>query len=364
MNKPTLVIDALSQKKNKAFGFQEYLFNLLNDLYNYSDRLNYSKVLIVCDFSEIDSFSRFSDKFEILGFKVFNLPHRLFLQTYLPFKLKLNKQDVVLNLVNYSGLWKRSKNILVIHDLLYLRKELLKNKLMRLQRLIWVGRSIALADTIVAISDYTKNDILRNFKVSKSQKVLRIYNYFNFEKFGNEYVNSEINSEHYFLAVSSAAYHKNSVTILRAFEKFCQLNSNVKMVFVGSINEENANLFYQKMPDNIKQRIEIKSNVSNQELSLLYKNCKAYISASFFEGLGMPVVEAMYFNATLLLSDIEVFREITNGEAIFFNQNSSNSLCEAMLKSNETCIESRQQILDKFSSINTSLKYIDALNNV
>lgn len=363
--KRILVIDALVYERNKAFGFQEYLFNLLNYFYIHRDSILFERIILICDEKQIDDFTRFGDKFDIVGYKISNLFLRYIIQTKAPFDLKLKKSDVVLNLCNYSALFKRAKNVLVIHDLLYLRKDLLKSVLMRFQRKLYVPRSVSLADLVIAISDFTKCDILEHLKNSSNVPVVKIYNYFNFDKFIIDYSrNKENNIDSYFLSVSSSAYHKNTITVLKAFEKFCQHNDDKKMYFVGLISEPSSLQYYNQLDPEIKARIKIFSNISNSELGVLYNECDAYISASLFEGLGMPIIEAMFFNAQLIISDLKITREITDNKAFFFNPISYEELFVIMLNIKKAKTDTRSYVLDKFSSDETSRKYVEKINEI
>lgn len=358
----TLVIDALIYERNKAFGFQEYLFNLLDYFYKRRDSILFTQIILICNKKAVKDFTKFNDKFDIVSYNYSNLFMRFYIQTSVPYNLKLKKTDVILNLYNYSAIFKRTKNILVIHDLLYLRKDLLHNKLIRFQRFFHVPRSIFLADLVIAISDFTKSEILNNFNHSSSIPIIKIYNYFNFDKFHGDTSNDRDNSESYFLCVSSSAFHKNTITILKAFEKFCKFNQDKKIYFIGSITENSTLIYYNQLSAEIKNRIKIYSNISNEELGILYNECDAYISASLFEGLGMPIVEAMYFNTQLILSDLDVTREITGNQAHFFNPYSYEDLFEIMLNIKKVKTDTRLYILDRFSANNTSKIYIDKLN--
>lgn|GEM_PF-2112593 len=359
------MIDALVYERNKAFGFQEYLFNLLNYFYAHRDSIFFERIILICDEKQIDDFAQFENKFDIIGYKVSNLFLRFVIQTKVPFDLKLKKKDVVLNLCNYSGLFKRAKSVLVIHDLLYLRKDLLQSRLMRLQRKFYVPRSISLADLVIAISDFTKNDILDNFKKKSDVPIIKIYNYFNFDKFGVDISDYEKrNTDSYLLSVSSSAFHKNTITVLMAFEKFCQYNEDKKMYFVGLISEPSALEYYNQLAPEVKERIKIFSYISNTELGMLYNECDAYISASLFEGLGMPIIEAMFFNAQLIISDLKVTREITANKAFFFNPICYEELFEIMLNIKKAKTDTRSYVLDKFSSDETSKKYVEKINEI
>jgi glycosyltransferase involved in cell wall biosynthesis len=361
----TLIIDALVYKKYKAFGFQEYLFNLLDYFHVYRTDILCDRIIVICDITQLQDFKKYEEKFEIIGYKIPNLFYRFIIQSYVPFKLDLDKSDVILNLCNYSSLIKRCKHILVVHDLLYLRKDLLKNFLMRTQRKIYIPRSLLLADVIIAISEFTKDDILQNFKISPKTYILKIYNYFNFNKFKIDIQKTKMLIEgNYFLCVSSSEFHKNTITILKAFEKYCIQNEDSKLCIVGSIKDLTTFSFYEQLNPNVKERIQIFSNISNSELGLLYERCQAFISATFFEGLGMPIIEAMYFNAQLILSDIQICREVTNNQAVFFDPYSFEDLFDKMVNFKKEITNSYLFELEKFSPENTSQKYIDVINKL
>jgi len=365
MKRRTLVIDALVYKKNKAFGYQEYLFNLLDYFFLQSDKLNYNKIIIVCDRTQLEDFKKFENKFILKGLNASNVLFRIYHQHLLYLSFKLNKNDTILFTGNYSALFKSCNYILVIHDLLYLRKQLLPNFLMRFQRHLFVPRSVAISNIIITISEFTKKDILNNFKFVDSKKIFTIYNYFNFSKYDENSKTIEKSSEsNYFLTISSQAFHKNTITVLKAFERYCNNEKESDLFVVGKLSIKEDLRFYERLPQDIKSRIKIFSNISNLELSHLYKGSKAYISASLFEGLGMPLVEAMYFNIPLIISNLEVFKEIADNKSFFFNPLDDLELYELMLKININKMNMLEYDINQFSAENTSERYIEILNNI
>jgi glycosyltransferase involved in cell wall biosynthesis len=360
-----LIIDALAYESGKAYGFQEFMFNLLDYFYQNRQSLKFDQVVIVCISNQKNEFDRFKDKFHIIDFRVTNIFVRLYYQQIMPLLLDVVKSDVILNLYNYSAFFVFSKNVLVVHDLLYLRKKFLPVWYIRLHRRLFITRSIFNADHIIAISEFTKRDILNNIKLSHNKNISVVYNYFNFTKYDfKRELSDEILNCNFFLCVSSSAFHKNIVTVLKAFEKFCESNKEFYLYFVGKITDIESLDYYKKLMADVKNRIKVFSDISNQSLGNLYAHCTAYISASFFEGLGMPIVEAMYFKAHLLISDIAVFREITKNSALFFDPNSVPELVQQMIRIKETNNYINYINLSDFSAINTSEKYIKILNSV
>ncbi len=361
----SLIIDALIFHDGKAYGYQEYLFNLLDYFAEHRNSFDYERIVLVCPKSQVKSFEKYNSAFEIIGFNAENKKNHLLVQNRMEKLLKLRKNDVVLFTYNYSSLFKHCKHVLVVHDLLYLRKNYLPKRLMRLQRMLFVPISLKKADKIIAISDFTKRDIINNYRVDFS-KINTIYNYFNFNKYRpvENYFKCE---RPYFVSICSTAYHKNTVSVLKAFKIFCEQDNEHDIVFIGALSDKTSDAFieYDSLPNDIKKRIHILSHISNEELGMIYRNAECFISLTLFEGLGMPIVEAMYFNLPLILSDLEVCREVVGNEkANFVNPFDIETIKEIMLEiTGETKnIKSQALIQERFSQENTSGKYIEILN--
>lgn len=357
-----LVIELLGLEKKKAYGFREYVFNLLDYFYNHREDIPYTHIIIWCKNTERELFSRFMEKFEIVAIPYSSYIKKHWLQTYLPIKYGLGKQDLLFSPGNISGLLKHSTEILTIHDLLFKRKDWLPNRWMRWQREILIPISIRKADRIVAISQFTRTDVERYYPVAKG-KIEVIYNSFNFEKYERQET-SEIGVP-YFLAISTNANYKNQKTILKAYKLYFSKGGGKKLVIVGKLNEgTEAYNVYQHLPAEVKMNIVWMSGVSNQELGALYRDASCFISASKFEGLGMPVVEAMSFGLPVLLSDIPPHREVSMNKGEYFNPSDVGTLSEKMLKMSFDKREYGIDIRTKFSEENTSAKYIELINRI
>lgn len=356
------VIELLGLEKGKAYGYQEYIFNLLHYFYHNKDDINYKNIIIWCKSSEVCLFDSYRDKFLIQGFKYSSYLHRFWLQTILPIKFKLNSDDLLFSPGNTSGLIKVCPEILTIHDLLFKRKKWMPNKLMRIQRQNLLPLSIKKADAIVSISKFTKEDILYYYPQAEKKMVV-IYNFFNFNKFEGD-VDSELLGD-YFLTISSNLDYKNQITILKAFHKYCNDGGGASLVIVGRINNDSeAGCYLSTLPHGIKEKIVIKCNISNAELGAIYRGASCFISASKFEGLGMPVVEAMSFGIPVLLSDIPPHREVSMNKGIYFKPEDTEGLTLKMLKMNFGVRDYAKDIRLMFSEENTSARYVELINRV
>ena len=357
-----LVLELLVIRNGVSSGYQEYVFNLLNYFYDHRDEISYKQIIIWCNAKESEAFSSYKEKFEIKGFKVGSYWRRFWLQSFLPIKEKLTKNDLLFSPGNTSGLIKRSLEVLTIHDLLFKRKDWLPIRAMRWHRNIMIPISIKKADKIIAISNFTKDDILHYYPKGKG-KIEVVYNSMNFAKFDHERIANT--NGNYFLAICSNAYHKNLKTILKAFGTYCNNGGTMNLFFVGRIGSSgHAYEAYNILPENVKERIITKAGIPNAELGALYENASCYVSASLFEGLGMPVVEAMYYNLPVLLSDIPPHREVSMNLGTYFHPLDSDELAHKMLTIDTQKMSYKDEVVKAFSEKETSAKYIEHFNSL
>jgi glycosyltransferase involved in cell wall biosynthesis len=130
----------------------------------------------------------------------------------------------------------------------------------------------------------------------------------------------------YFLYVGNAYPHKNLDKLIEAFNIFKNGNKNVKLLFVGK-----DDFFYKRLEKDTKDAsIVFLHDVSDKELSVLYKNSIALISASLMEGFGLPAIEAVSRECLVMLSDTPSFKEVLGDGAIYFNPENSEEIAEKM----------------------------------
>lgn len=355
-----LVIDLLVMERHKSYGFQEYILNLLGYFHRHREDVLFDKIVIICKRGEESLFAEYSRLFDIVSYPYQSYLKRLWIQTMFPIWLKLKEHDVLLSPGNYTGLIKRCPTVLVIHDLLYKRKGLLKNRMMRYQRELFVPYSIRNADKVIAISKYTADDI-RHYYPWVGDKICVVHNYLDFLKFSTTPSTSK---GLYLLAVSSNQYHKNLHTLIRAYGMYADVGGELPLLLVGVLDETTpAGKVYEQLPEPTRKRVIFRADISNEELGKLYQNAACYVSASLFEGLGMPIAEAMYFNLPVLISDGKVFREVSLGRGRYFNPLNADELCKLLLGVDGDKCNYSKDIITMFSEEKTSAKYVDIINN-
>lgn len=116
---------------------------------------------------------------------------------------------------------------------------------------------------------------------------------------------SRIIKEKIILIVASLSMRKNILMVINAFlQSTCY--TEYKLIVIGS----NIDIYKHDEIINSNTKIEFYKNISDQELSQWYMRAQYFVSMSSYEGFGLPVLEALYYNCTVICSNIEVYKEL------------------------------------------------------
>ena len=357
-----LVIEVLYFERNKAYGAQEFLFNLLDYFYERREDISYDRIIIACRDTQQDAFERYKGRLETFGVKHNNgYLARFMAVARLPKMLNMGNDDLLFSPGNHSGLIYKGPQVLVIHDLLFRHEDLMHNRAFRMQRQLYVPRSIRLANKVIAISKATAKEIEDSYDFANG-KVVTVYNYMNFNKYDR--FGRGVDGG-YFLVVSASYYHKNIETIIKAFNQYVDDGGTRSLYYVGSIQPDSELArTIESCTTSARERIKVISHISNKELGELYNNASAFISASLYEGFGMPIAEAMSFNLPVLLADTDIHREISLDLAEYFSPLDYRYLAKLMQNVGSDRKTYANTIIEKYSETNTSRHYVEIINEM
>lgn len=117
----------------------------------------------------------------------------------------------------------------------------------------------------------------------------------------------------YFFTVASRSAHKNLQSI---FEAFKQVDSDLKLVVAGGSYKT---IFQTPTHESLPENVELLDYISDEELKALYENARAFIFPSFYEGFGLPVLEAMRCGCPVLCSNAASLPEVAGNSALYFD---------------------------------------------
>ncbi len=176
---------------------------------------------------------------------------------------------------------------------------------------------------IIAVSKFTKEDIIDQFKIDK-EKIIVTYEGVSDGLVSNENLNKAKVLEHYnifepyILYVGNAYPHKNLECLINEFASIRDEHKDLSLVLVGG-----EDYFYKRLKNKVKERnlagMIFTGFVPDSELSLVYKHAKAYVFPSKFEGFGLPPLEAMTQSCPVISSNKTCMPEILGEAAIYFD---------------------------------------------
>jgi glycosyltransferase involved in cell wall biosynthesis len=278
------------------------------------------------------------------------------LKEFFMFPIKdVNKCDVYFT-PNYnipSGI--RCRKFCFIHDLLYLDMPELTTRIKRTVLYLYAIRAVKICKKVFTVSEFSKSRISHYFgNVEKIQKII-VSIPESFRKYLKTFGENEISKseEDFFLFVGNVKKHKGLDILIKAFELLN--DKDIKLYIVGK--KDSFQTGFTEILNCQNPNIVFTGYLSNTELYECYRNAKAVIQPSYYEGFGIPPLEALYLGTSVILSDIDVFKEIYgNLPVIFFKSGDVNDLSEKMksIVSDKVSVD----VLDKMFDFNRSVEII------
>jgi glycosyltransferase involved in cell wall biosynthesis len=130
----------------------------------------------------------------------------------------------------------------------------------------------------------------------------------------------------YFLCVSNRRGHKNEAGLLKAFAAVV-VGNDVKLVLTGRPSPEVEAIIQE---EELASRVVFTGLVPEDELPALYRGAIALVFPSFYEGFGLPVVEAMACGTPVITSDVTSLPEVAGGAALLVDPHSVQDIAAAM----------------------------------
>ena len=183
-----------------------------------------------------------------------------------------------------------------------------------------IRRCAEQADIVIAISEYTKSDIINYFHLPEDKIKVVYCGLNNPDKYRAPLSGKKIErfeGMEFILSVSAIHYNKNQEGLIRGFFAFKERNPDcdIKLVLAGPTrNAESIPLELRSHP-RFEKDIIFTGYVSDDELIGLYANALAFAYVSLYEGFGIPILEAMAAGKAVICSDTTSMPEV-GGDAV------------------------------------------------
>lgn len=185
------------------------------------------------------------------------------------------------------------------------------------------------ASRIIVVSENTKKDLINLFNVEEN-KIDVIYHGVDYPLNASKSENFDIKERGYLLFVGNRSSYKNFKVLIKAFSLILNEGYLGNLICVGGGDFSSDELALLKI--NKVENLTVRLDVNDLELNYLYSNASCLIYPSLYEGFGMPIIEAGALGCPLVISDLNVFKEIASEKAKFFDPQSSWDLKDKLIE--------------------------------
>jgi glycosyltransferase involved in cell wall biosynthesis len=224
--------------------------------------------------------------------------------------------DILLSLTNTGPVF-HPKHVVMLHDVAVIEHPEWFSKKFHFYYKNIIPVLLKNARLILTVSEFSKLRIIENYPFVEG-KIEVVPNgvsnqFFAKTTLSNELKNRyQISENKYILTVGSIEPRKNLMGLLKAWNFSSCSDKGLKLVVVGGRSE---NFKQQDIKGDVPSVV-FTGYVTDDELISLYSNALGFAYASFYEGFGLPVVEAMAAGLPVLVSRNTACHEISGDRAI------------------------------------------------
>lgn len=225
--------------------------------------------------------------------------------------------------LNFAAFSRKCKVTVTVHDISFTYPEFFQKKGSAWHKLIRPKKTLERADTIIAVSESTKRDVVETYGISQ-EKITVIPSGVEYERFNEvdredrEYVTTKYNiTPPYILYLGTVEFRKNVSSLIDVWEQHSG-DSMCNLVIAGRV----ADSALRKKVSGIQYI----GYVSEEDKPALYSGALAFVYPSYFEGFGLPVLEAMAAGTPVVTSFATSLPDVAQGAALLIDPYNTHEL--------------------------------------
>jgi glycosyltransferase involved in cell wall biosynthesis len=186
-------------------------------------------------------------------------------------------------------------------------------------------KSLYEAEVIFAISETTRKDLLKEFGLPPELVVNVNGGFTRIAEVTKRPVSFKV-PDNYILFPTGDLPHKNNDVAVKGFDEYVKRNgSQTRLLVTSSFSEDS-----KKRLRTLSDKVVFTNNVSDEELEWLYQNAAMVLFASKYEGLGLPILDAVANKKPIITSKVLVFQEMSEQAFYFFDPANPDDLAAAL----------------------------------
>lgn len=311
------------------------------------------------------------------------LPRLFFEQFILPRKCKKENIDIIFSTHYTIPYFTRIKRIVAFHDTTFYHFPELHQKIKRFYFKTLIPLSIKKSSAIISVSQSTKDDLLHRFKKLNPEKITVIHHGVDPIKEKEkeiEPISKKIMAKYgltpqkYLLFVGTLEPRKNIKGLLQAFHSIRESNPNIKdefkLVIVGKKGWFYKEIFEITRKLHMEETVIFTGYVDEDEKQALLLKAFLFVYPSFYEGFGIPILEAMACGIPVITGNVSALPEVAGNAAILINPNDRGEISTAVTgvlsdpELHEELSKKGPEQAKKFSWENTARKTLELIEKI
>lgn len=374
-------IDGNEANVQKRVGISEFAFELLLQFSSSKFKDQNAKFVVYLKDNPLPNLPKENDNFKYRVLK----PGKLWTQWRLPLDLFFHnpRPDVFFSMTHYAPRFSPVPTIVSVMDVSYFRFPELFNPSDLYQLRNWTEYSVKKAKKVLTISDSSRDDIIKAYKIS-GEKVVTVYpgikNIISLEPrvFGMNQLQAKYHiSDKFILFVGTLQPRKNIIRLIEAFSRIVANDTridanknNLELVIIGRRGWQYEEILVAPEKFGVKDKVRFLENIQDDELDVFYHHALCYVLPSLYEGFGLPVLEAMQRNCPVITSNVSSLPEAGGDAAMYVEPEDVNDIVEKITKViadkklREEMIEKGKKQVKKFSWEKAAKETMEVLQQV
>lgn len=228
--------------------------------------------------------------------------------------------------------------VVSVHDVSFLEHAGFFSPARVLQLRQTVSRTVARSARVLTPSEFSRQSIERHYPAAQGKTVV-VHNAVSrrFRQGNREQAKERTRKRFgidspFLLNVGDLQPRKNQVGLIRAFEQLLRQHPHLphRLVLAGQDKWDAPTVRQAAAKSPAASRVHLIGYVSDDDLHMLYNACEVFVFPSFYEGFGIPILEAMACGCAVACSNVSAMPEVADGAAIFFDPRSESEMTRAV----------------------------------
>jgi glycosyltransferase involved in cell wall biosynthesis len=254
-----------------------------------------------------------------------------------PLALRAFKPDVWIQPYGFCSLTTGIPQLLLVHDLAFLHHPDHIAWHHRWYYKMYTRRFLKKAKRVITVSEYSKTDIIQHYPLAEQKITVipgaakTIFQPADWQQ--KQAVKEKYTAgTEYFICTGGIHPRKNLMNLLKAFSLFKKWqHSNMKLVVAGRLAWQYNDIIEKLKTYKYRSDVILTGYLPDEELAKLTASAYAMVYPSFFEGFGLPIVEAMQSGVPVITSNTSSMPEVGGDAALYANPNDPNAIAKHML---------------------------------